>query len=320
MKYSSQPFKRKGPMNRQIKADLALLTVTLFWGASYYMMDISLTELEAFNLNALRFLIAFGIAFTLSWTKIKNANAITVKYGAVLGFILVFVYMGATYGVQYTSLSNAGFLCALTVVITPVLEFFFKGYRPDRKLVLVVTMALIGIGLLTLNEQLRPASGDIFCIFCAFAYAIHLIVTETAVHKESVNAYLLGVFQLGFAGLYQLLISVAVETPRLPESKEVWLSVLMLSVFCTGVAFVVQVLAQQYTSASHVGVIFSLEPVFAGVVAFCFAGEVLSGRNYFGAFLLLSSVFLMELDFMRLFHALRKKPGLSKGTAKSSEN
>lgn len=291
-------------MTKQLKADLALLAVTLFWGASYYMMDISLTELEAFNLNALRFLIAFGIAFILSYGKIKTVNGITLKYSALLGFILVFVYMGATYGVQYTSLSNAGFLCALTVVITPVLEFFFKGYRPDRKLILVVIMALIGIGLLTLNDQLRPALGDIFCIFCAFAYAIHLIVTETAVHKKDVNAYLLGVFQLGFAGLYQLLISLMVETPGLPESSRVWLSVSMLSVFCTGVAFIVQVLAQQYTTASHVGVIFSLEPVFAGIVAFCLAGEILSGRNYFGAFILLFSVFLMELDLVRIF---RKK-------------
>ena len=73
------------------------------------------------------------------------------------------------------------------------------------------------------------------------------------------------------------------ETPRLPGSGPIWGAVAFLAVFCTGLAFIVQTLAQQYTSASHVGVIFTLEPVFAGIVAFLFAGEVLTPRAYVGA-------------------------------------
>ena len=72
---------------------------------------------------------------------------------------------------------------------------------------------------------------------------------------------------------------------------------LFLSVFCTGVAFVVQPIAQQYTTASHTGVIFALEPVFAAVVAAVFAGEFLSAKSYFGAFLMVTSIFIREIDF-----------------------
>ena len=46
---------------------------------------------------------------------------------------------------------------------------------------------------------------------------------------------------------------------------------IFLSVFCTGVAFIIQAVAQQYTTAAHVGIIFTLEPVFSGIVAFIFA-------------------------------------------------
>lgn len=59
----------------------------------------------------------------------------------------------------------------------------------------------------------------------------------------------------------------------MPESARG--TVLFLAIFCTGIAFIVQAVAQQYTSASHVGVIFSLEPVFAEIVVFFLAGEVL---------------------------------------------
>ena len=44
-----------------------------------------------------------------------------------------------------------------------------------------------------------------------------------------------------------------------------------------------------------------MEPVFAGVVAFLFAGEVLLPRAYAGAILLVGSLFVMELDLKKLF-------------------
>lgn len=296
-------------MKQQTKADFMLVLVTLFWGVSYILMDVSLEQMGPLNLNALRFLIAFAIAVALSFHKLKSVNATTLKYSCMVGFFLMFVYIGATYGVLYTSLSNAGFLCALTVVLTPIFAFVFLKQKPNKKLSVVVLMALGGIGLLTLNHEMKPALGDILCIMCAVAYAIDLLITEIAVKKEEVNAYQLGVFQLGFTGLFMLILCLIFETPTLPQTPAVWGSVLTLSIFCTGLAFIVQAVAQQYTTAAHVGVIFALEPVFAGVAAFFFAGEVLTPRAYAGAALLVSSLFVMEIDFTRIFHkgeALKK--------------
>jgi len=272
-----------------------LLVVVLFWGISYLLIDVSLTELETFNLNAFRFLMAFFIAAIAGAAHLKNVNTLTLRYAALLGFVLMLVYMGATYGVMYTSLSNAGFLCALTVVLTPILCFIIKKEKPQKKLAVSVLLSFVGIALLSLNSQFRPALGDIFCFGCALAYSFHLLIIEKAVRCEKVDAFQLGVFQLGFAGFYQLIVSFLIETPHLPQSPKVWAAALVLAVFCTGLAFIVQTLAQQYTSATHVGVIFSLEPVFAAVAAFFFAGEVLSPRAYVGAAMLLMGLFVMEV-------------------------
>ncbi|HWQ79029.1 MAG TPA: DMT family transporter [Anaerovoracaceae bacterium] len=283
-------------MTKQMKADLMLLLVALFWGVSYWLMDISLAEVEPFTLNALRFLIAFFIAVVFAFPKLKSVNRATIKYSALIGFVLMIVYIGATFGVKYTLLSNAGFLCALTVVITPILAFIFLKQKPQKKLIVVVVMCLVGIALLSLNDELKPALGDLLCLIAAAAYAVDLLLTEIAVRGKEINAFQLGVFQLGFTGVFNLILSFFVETPALPHSKEAWASVLFLAVFCTGIAFIVQALAQQYTSASHVGVIFTLEPVFAGVVAYFLAGEVLAPRAYVGAALLITGLFVMELN------------------------
>lgn len=286
-------------MTKQVRADLMLVLVTLCWGISYYLMDLSLADLGPFTLNSFRFLGAFFIALIVAFPKLKTINGITLKYSAILGGVLTLVYIGCTFGVMYTSLSNSGFLCALSVVFTPVFAFVFKKQVPDKKLAIVVAMCLIGIALLTLNEQLQPAFGDILCLLCAVGYAAHLLVTETAVGKETVNAFQIGVFQLGFTGLFNLILAFIVEEPHVPGSGSVWGAVTFLSVFCTGVAFIVQAIAQQYTTASHVGVIFTLEPVFAGIVAFFLAGEVLLPRAYVGAALLIASLFVMEIDLKR---------------------
>ncbi len=294
-------------MNKQMKADMMLVLVTLCWGVSYYLMDLCLLEMGPLNLNAFRFLGAFIIAFVIAFPKLRSVNKTTLKYALYIGISLVITYMGATYGVMYTSLSNSGFLCALAVVFTPIMAFFFKKQKPEKKLILVVIMCVIGIGLLSLNEELKPALGDILCIMCAFAYTIMMLITETAVGKEEVDAFQLGVFQQGFTGIFMLILSFTFEEPCFPSSAAGWGAALFLAVFCTGVAFIVQSIAQQYTSASHVGVIFTLEPVFAGIVAFFFAGEVLLPRAYFGAFLLVASLFVMEIDLKKLLKKEEKQ-------------
>ena len=283
-------------MKTQVKADMMLVLVTLCWGVSYYLMDICMEELGPLNLNAFRFLTAFAVAAVISFPKIKNVNSVTLKYSLFVAISLVFVYIGATFGVKYTSLSNSGFLCALTVVFTPVLAFFIRKQKPDRKLCVVVLMCLVGIALMTLDEHMKMASGDILCLMCAFAYAVDLLITEVAVSDEKVDAFQLGFFQLGFTGLFMLALSFVFEDPSLPSTGACWGAALFLAVFCTGIAFIVQAVAQQYTTASHVGVIFTLEPVFSGIVAFFFAGEILLPRAYAGAFLMLAGLFFMEFD------------------------
>ena len=105
------------------------------------------------------------------------------------------------------------------------------------------------------------------------------------------------VVNAGMASTPTTEMAVIFEKPHLPETAEVWQSIIFLSIFCTGIAFIVQAVAQQYTTASHVGIIFTLEPVFAGIVAFFLAGEVLTVKAYIGAALMIGALFITEIDF-----------------------
>lgn len=287
-------------MKTQLKADLMLILVTLCWGASYYLMDVALTDIEPFTLNAYRFLGAFVVAGIFTFRRLKSVNRKTLLYSLLIGSVLVFVYMGATFGVKYTSLSNSGFICGLTVIFVPIIEMIVFRHKPQKKIVLAVTISFIGILLLALKDDfsvnMENLRGDLLCLLGAVAYAVDLILTERAVAHEDVDAFQLGVFQLGVTGVYMLVLSFLFEQPHLPSNGGILASVVFLSVFCTGVAFIIQAVAQQYTTAAHVGIIFTLEPVFSGIVAFIFAGEVLNVKAYIGAALMIAALFVTEVN------------------------
>lgn len=282
-------------MNQQRKADLQLLLVTAFWGVSYLLIDICLTDLQPMTLNAFRFLVAFGVLGIFLWKDLKHISRKTLRYSFWIGLCLSMVYICCTYGVLYTSLSNAGFICALLVVTTPLLEFLVFRKKPGRQFLLCLIMCTVGLGLMTLNAEFKPALGDVICLGTAVFYGFDLIITDRAVHDPEVSPIQLGVCQLGVVGIVMLVLALLLEEPHLPTTPGIWAGALFLGVFCSGIAFVVQAVAQQYTTASHVGLIFTMEPLFAFVVAFFFAHERLAPQGYVGVVLMMTSLVLVEL-------------------------
>lgn len=82
-----------------------------------------LDSLGEFNLIALRFGLAFILAAILFHKRLRSSiNLRTLKYASLLGLLLLGVFTCITFGLQTTTMSNAGFLVALTVVFVPMLE------------------------------------------------------------------------------------------------------------------------------------------------------------------------------------------------------
>lgn len=296
-------------MNQQRRADLLLVMITAFWGASYFLTDLCLTELPPLCLNALRFLIGFAVLALIYFRRLRHISGKTWLYSGLIAGSLTMVYVCYVYGIMHTSLSNAGFICALPVIFTPLLELVVLRKIPSRRFALALILCTVGLGLMTLGDSFRPALGDIICLGTAFFYAVDLLLTDRAVRNPAVDPLQLGILQLGMVGGIMLVLTLVLEQPHLPPTPQVWGAALFLAVFCTGLAFVIQAVQQQYTSASHVGLIFTLEPLFSAMVAYFFAHEVLGLRGYVGAALMMLSLILMEVDIGALIkEKLTKKP------------
>lgn len=164
-------------------------------------------------------------------------NRITLRYSLVVGLALAGTYVAYNYGITRTSLSNAAFICALQVIFAPLLGFLFFRQRPGWKLGAALVVCTVGMALLTLNGQLRPASGDLICIITPLCYAADLLITEKAVRDPRVDPLGLGVCQLAVVGAVTLALALVLGEPiHLPSSGKTWAAALFLGVVCSGVA------------------------------------------------------------------------------------
>ena len=277
-------------MNKQLQANFLIVLVALFWGSTYFLTKMAVAELEPFNLTALRFGTAFIITALFFFKRIRKADRVVIKYSIILGVLAVIAVLSMTFGVQYTTASNAGFLISLSVVMIPLISVVVLKKKIKAKLLLSVILATIGIVCLTLNEQLTINKGDILCILCATSFAVQVLIMERI--PKSADSVAIGALQLGITAVVNFILSFFLENFTVPSDLKVWGVIVILGVFCTAFCYIIQIYALKNTSAIQAGIILSLEPVFSAIFAYIFLGELLSKQGYIGAILLFISVIL----------------------------
>ena len=284
----------------QFRADLMLVVVTICWGTSCLLTKIALEDLQELTLNAIRSLLGFVLAFIVFYKMLKIDKK-TIKYSALISLNYFFVLALMTYGVRYTSVSKAGFLTCLAGVFVPLINLVAFKKIPEKKIVFCALTTMFGVYLLTMggtNLDTGVNIGDLLCVLCSMFFAVQIMLIGYCVKR--IDAITLTVFQNGFVGVYYLITSFIFETPHMPTTKESWISVLLLCIFSTVIGMLFQNIAQKYTTDTHAGIIFTLEPVFAVISAYIVLGETLTRLGYTGAIILLACIVLLEVDISKL--------------------
>ena len=76
---------------------------------------------------------------------------------------------------------------------------------------------------------------------------------------------------------------------------DVWMALLVTSVFATAFAFLGQTYFQAYISPTRVALIFAMEPVFAALTSYFWIGEKLTIASIFGCLFILFGMIIAEL-------------------------
>ncbi|MGE8205710.1 DMT family transporter [Heyndrickxia sp. NPDC080065] len=291
----------------QKQANFLLATVSMGWGISYLFMKICVDTISPLTIIGLRFGIAFIVMIVIFYKKIIHVDVKLLKYSAIVGALLCTIFFALLHGVKNTNASSAGFLTSTTVILVPILQTFITRKWPSKKIILGVTIVSFGLALLTIEDDFTFAFGSIYCLIAAFLYAIHILVTNYFIRE--VDSLQLGIFQLGFAALFATIGSVIYETSVLPQNGIQWFAILGLALICSAYGFVMQPIAQKYTTPESTGFLFSLEPIFSAIFAYIFLHENMGVKGYFGALIILTGVFIANSTSKKRLEVSRDRGG-----------
>ncbi|MHB1355340.1 MAG: DMT family transporter [Anaerolineae bacterium] len=278
---------------RQIKADLALLLMTLIWGSTFVMVKDAVTNYPVFPFLAIRFAMATLILLVVGFKRLRSLTWRKLTAGIVVGLLLFAGYSFQTIGLRYTSASKAGFITGLSVVIVPILSMLFWKHKPSVAAILGVILATLGLASLTLNERFAIGYGDLIVLGCAFSYALHII--SIGVFAPRIDPIALSIVQIATVTVASTIASFVTGVGWPAPTGQVWFAAGFTGLLATALAFGVQTSAQRFTTSTHTALIFVAEPVFAAVFGVLLAGDVLTGRVLAGGILIVVGMIISEL-------------------------
>ena len=283
----------KGPGKKIILADTSLLSVAIVWGYTFVAIKDALASITPFNFLAVRFMISLSLLFIIFRKSIRDMSRLEVRGGVIIGLFLFFAYAFQTTGLKYTTASNAGFITGFSVVLVPLFSSILLKSIPEPESITGVLLAACGLFLLSYNSTFIFNKGDLLVLLCAVSVAFHIL--SVGYYSGKCSAVRITVVQIATVSFLSVLCALVFEKPQVPSGRAVWGAFLVTSVFATVGAYLVQNTMQRYTSPTHTALIFSGEPVFAGVFGYWLLGEKLAFSAVIGCGLILAGMLISEV-------------------------
>jgi len=282
-------------------ATLLLIGVTAVWGWTFVIVGSAVAVYGVMGFLAIRFLIA-GVATAAVWGRHMTLR--TLRTGAAIGLILAVGYLLQTWGLKYTTATNAGLITGLFVVLAPIIDRLIYGTKLHASAWVAVGLSIIGMTLLTGRLPTQLALGDVLVFGCAFAFGTHIAVLSHHSNRHEPGA-LATAQMIGLAVIFVFLWPLTEEIVAPP--KEVWFALALTGLVASALAYAIQTSAQRVLSTVKTAVVLTLEPVFAGLFGFLLAGERLGPGQFLGAALIFGAVLMAEFAPMIGGHLARKK-------------
>jgi len=216
-------------------------------------------------------------------------------------------------GLDRTSEAVSAFLTSLTVIFVPVLMVVIVRRPPRAAIWLSVSLAAMGIWLMTGAAPTGFGAGEVLGLSCAILFSGHMIVLGEVGRDDSPWRLAAGqLLSVGFASAATSLFvshGPAFLTPKLQweiiSSAAIWPYLILLTAISTMTAFGLMFYFQPKIDPTRAALIYLAEPIFAALYAYLAAGRMLSAVAILGAGMILAANVLVEILERRERHTDR---------------
>ena len=287
--------------SQAVRADLLMLLAAAIWGFAFVAQREGMETMGPFLFNTARFFIGTVFLFPVVWylskkNKAKENKETSTKKLLFAGFLAgLFLFIASSFqqvGIQYTTAGKAGFITGLYIFFVPLIGIFL-GQRTGSGTWLGAFIAVIGLYLLSINDDFSIAKGDLLQLICAVFFAAHVLVIGYVAKR--MDPLKLSLIQYFVCTILSFFIAVAIEVITWQMIIDTAIPLLYAGIMSIGVGYTLQVVAQQHAKSSHAAIILGLEGAFAVLGGWLILDENLSTRGLIGCALMLSVMFLSQL-------------------------
>ena len=254
-------------------------------------MKDSLDRLNVDSFLAWRFIIAALLMAIVRPQSLRHINLHFLIRGVIIGLILGTGYILQTFGLTLTSVAKTGFITGLYAIFTPLIAAGLFKHSVTKVQWLAVVLSMVGLAILAL-KGLSLGLGEFLVVLSALFFALHIIALGR--WSPGRDAYALTIIQMATVGLLAL-ISTAKTGLHAPHDKGMWVAIIYTAIFASAFAFMVQTWTQSFMSATSVGIILTMEYVFAAVFGIFLVHEHLTLRVAIGGGCMMIGLYLAIL-------------------------
>ncbi|MBM5805455.1 MAG: DMT family transporter [Candidatus Verstraetearchaeota archaeon] len=264
----------------KLRSSLMLLTTAILWGASFILIKIGLEEIQPITLALLRFAIATPILMLMAYS-VKGLRGLIKDWKGflVLGLTgVTFYHVFQNIGLNLTSASEASIIIASNPIFIAILGHYYLKERLSPGKVLGIVLAFIGVSVIILRggitgfiSNIPSILGDLLCLASVLCWAVYSVYGKKKLADR--DATEVTAFSFLFGTVFLVPLMIGSEGFALPSSAISWASVLILSIFCSGLAYLLWYKALKEVSAYEAGTYLFFIPVVSVLLASLILGE-----------------------------------------------
>lgn len=284
------PVTRKALFTR---AELALIGVTMLWGATFLIVHIAMRHSGPLFFVGLRFVTAGLIGLVVFGRTLRGLTRTELVAGGAVGITIFLGYALQTYGLQTVNSSTSAFLTALYVPMVPLIQWAVMRRPPAAMTWAGIGFAFLGLVFLAGPDALSIGlgRGEIATLISAVAIAGEIILI--GYFAPRVDSTRVTVVQVMAGGLLSF-AAMPIAGEALPAFSWVWFAAAVGLGAASALIQLTMNWAQKSVSPTRATIIYASEPVWGGAVG-RLAGDRLPALALVGAAFIVAGVIVSEL-------------------------
>ena len=292
-------------MNKKLFSFICAISCSFIWGSAFVAQDMGMDHIGPFTFTGARMVIAFfsllPFFFIYEFKKIKKNKIhfnIIFLHICLLGFLLSVGMSLQQFALLRTDIANTAVFTILYVVLVPFVAYFLFSKNIHWSIWPSVSMCLLGGFFLTELDDVTIRAGDTLSVINAFFWAFHIVFISKFLRIFNYPVTI-ATFQCLVGAVVALVPAYVFEEIVFSNMLLEYQELLYVGVISSGIAFLLQIYAQQNLSPAPVAIILSLEGAIAAIFGWILLDQFLNEIKILGIVVILIAVIFAQIVPLR---------------------